>query len=243
MITDPDGSGKQIANYQMVAIATSRDRTLQAGKLFLIDLNGSEAHSTAIDLTPLDPGRPRRPARRASAATTTPSRWATRPPGRFLVSWADGPVESETLALAQHATRSSASTCSTATRRRASRSTTTRRCGTCWPRPLQRAPRAVADAGDAGVAAQHGGHDDRRAQRLRLVAGDIKANLTPGSVVKVRLLEGFSGEEGGVDMFGTTEFDGQSRYGEVPVQADGSFAAEVPANVPVPHPADRQVRA
>ena len=62
--------------------------------------------------------------------------------------------------------------------------------------------------------------------------GDIKANLTPGSVVKARLLEGFSGEEGGVDMFGTTEFDGQSRYGEVPVQADGSFAAVVPGNVP-----------
>ena len=33
-------------------------------------------------------------------------------------------------------------------------------------------------------------------------------------------------------MFGTTEFDGQSRYGEVPVQADGSFAAVVPGNVP-----------
>src|SRR6185436_9475190 len=61
---------------------------------------------------------------------------------------------------------------------------------------------------------------------------DIKGNLTPGSVAKVRLLEGFSGEEGGIDMFGTTEFDGQSRYGEVPVQADGSFAAVVPGNVP-----------
>ena len=33
-------------------------------------------------------------------------------------------------------------------------------------------------------------------------------------------------------MFGTTEFDGQSRYGEIPVQADGSFAAVVPGNVP-----------
>src|SRR4029079_5786999 len=61
--------------------------------------------------------------------------------------------------------------------------------------------------------------------------GDIKANLTPGAVVKVRLLEGFSGEEGGVDMFGTTEFDGQSKYGELPVQADNSFAAVVPGNV------------
>ena len=51
--------------------------------------------------------------------------------------------------------------------------------------------------------------------------------------MKVRLLEGFSSEEGFADMFGLTEFDGQSRYGEVPVYADGSFAAKVPANVPL----------
>ena len=56
MIADPDGSGRQIANYEMVAIATSRDRTLQSGKLFKINLNGSETHSTATDLTPLIPG-------------------------------------------------------------------------------------------------------------------------------------------------------------------------------------------
>ena len=57
--------------------------------------------------------------------------------------------------------------------------------------------------------------------------------IPTGNVVKVRLIEGFSGEEGGVSMFGTTEFDGQSRYGEIPIQADASFAADVPANVPL----------
>src|SRR5439155_18722295 len=57
--------------------------------------------------------------------------------------------------------------------------------------------------------------------------------VAPSSAVKVRLLEGFSGEEGFPNMFGLTEFDGQSRYGEVPIYADGSFAARVPANVPV----------
>ena len=49
-------AARRSPNYQMVAIATSRDRTLQAGKLFLINLNGSEANSTAHDLTPLVPG-------------------------------------------------------------------------------------------------------------------------------------------------------------------------------------------
>ena len=57
--------------------------------------------------------------------------------------------------------------------------------------------------------------------------------IPQGNVVKVRLIEGFSGEEGGVDMFGTTDFDGQSRYGEIPLQPDASFAADVPANVPL----------
>ena len=33
-------------------------------------------------------------------------------------------------------------------------------------------------------------------------------------------------------MFGTTEFDGQSLYAEIPLQKDNSFAAQVPGNVP-----------
>jgi hypothetical protein len=33
-------------------------------------------------------------------------------------------------------------------------------------------------------------------------------------------------------MFGTTEFDGQSNYGEIPLRTDGSFSATVPGNVP-----------
>src|SRR4029079_16141697 len=99
MIADPDGSGNQIANYQMVAIATSRDRTLQAGKLFLINLNGSEAHSTATDLTPLIPGD--RTASQAGVGRYHDAEGlGDSAPGGFLVSWSDGPVESETLALA-----------------------------------------------------------------------------------------------------------------------------------------------
>ena len=33
-------------------------------------------------------------------------------------------------------------------------------------------------------------------------------------------------------MFGTTEFDGQSLYSEIPLLTDNSFAASVPGNVP-----------
>ena len=230
MIADPDGSGNQIANYQMVAIATSRDRTLQAGKLFLINLNGSEAHSTATDLTPLIPGD-----RTASQAGV--GRYYDAEPlgksaaGRFLVSWSDGPVESETLALAGTNAQFGIYVFDSNSKSRFPIFDDL----TMWdvlPRPLRArqepsktpvTPVSPLSAADTTIGALNV-YDSS--------LGDIKANLTPGSVAKVRLLEGFSGEEGGVDMFGTTEFDGQSKYGELPVQADNSFAAVVPGNVP-----------
>ncbi len=92
--TQPDG--QTVQNYQMVAIATSRDRTLQAGKLFLLNLNGSEANSTAVDLTPFVPGD-----RTASQVGRYYDAEVVGNPAdqKFLVSWSDGPVESETLAL------------------------------------------------------------------------------------------------------------------------------------------------
>ena len=58
-------------------------------------------------------------------------------------------------------------------------------------------------------------------------------NLQPGTVKKVRITEGFSSEEGFPNMFGLTEFDGQSRLGEVDLNPDNSFKAVIPANVPV----------
>jgi hypothetical protein len=230
MIDDPDGSGRQIANYQMVAIATSRDRTLQSGKLFLIDLNGSEAHSTARDLTPLIPGD-RNPSQAGVGRYYDAEPLGSLAPGRFLVSWSDGPVESETLALAGSNAQFGVYVFDSAS-------------GTrfpifddhvMWdvlPRPLRARPEPsqtpVTPVSPLSTA-------DTTIGTLNVYdssLSNIKANLTPGSVVKVRLLEGFSGEEGGVDMFGTSEFDGQSKYGEIPVQADNSFAAVVPGNVP-----------
>jgi len=229
MIQDPEGSGTQIANYQMIAIATSRDRTLQSGKLFLINMNGSEAHSTATDLTPLIPGD--RTASQAGVGRYYDAEPLSTAPGRFLVSWSDGPVESETLALAGTNAQFGIYVFDSNTK---TRFPIFDDLG-MWdvlPRPLlSRAeptrtpvtPVSTASATDTTIGALNV-YDSS--------LGDIKANLTPGAVVKVRLLEGFSGEEGGVDMFGTTEFDGQSKYGELPVQADNSFAAVVPGNVP-----------
>ena len=57
--------------------------------------------------------------------------------------------------------------------------------------------------------------------------------LAPGSVKRVRITEGFSSEEGFPNMFGLSEFDGQSRLGEMDLNPDNSFKAVIPANVPV----------
>jgi len=230
MIPDPDGSGTQIADYQMVAIATSRDRTLQSGKLFLIDLNGSEANSTAIDMTPLVPGG-REASQKGVGRYYDAEGLGATAPDRFLVSWSDGPVESETLALANTNAQFGIYVYNRFTRSRYP-IFDDRNMWDVLARPLRPrtepsatpvTPVSTASASDTTIGALNV-YDSS--------LGDIKKNLTPGSVVKVRLLEGFSGEEGGVDMFGTTEFDGQSKYGELPVQPDGSFAAVVPGNVP-----------
>jgi hypothetical protein len=55
----------------------------------------------------------------------------------------------------------------------------------------------------------------------------------PGSIFGVRVIEGFSSEEGFPRMFGTSMFEGQASLGVAPVRADGSWLAKVPANIPI----------
>jgi hypothetical protein len=216
--TMADGS----ANYQLVAIGTSRDRTLQAGKLLLIDLNGSEALSDFTDLTPLVPG------------TNTPSALGVgryydaetigNPNDRrFLTSWADGPVESEFLAMAQTTANFGIYVFDG---RSGLRSPIYDDPAT-WDvlaRPVKARPEpAPTSSPISGTSTTVGS--------LNVYDSSV-ATIPTGSVVKVRLIEGFSGEEG-IRSFGSTEFDGQSLYGEIPLASDGrSFAAKVPGNVP-----------
>ena len=169
-------AGKMIDDYQVIAVATSRDRTLQSGKLFLIDLNGSEANSASQDLTPLVP------------ATTSPSAqgigryYDAEPvgdeaPGQFLTSWSDGPVQSQELDRAHEhrAVRHLRA-------RRGERQRQQRRPLADLRRPeLLGRPAApgegAAGAGEPGLADQHHRHQHhgRLPQRLQLVAHDHPA--------------------------------------------------------------------
>jgi hypothetical protein len=218
-----DPAAGTIADYQLIAVATSRDRTLQAGKLFLIDLNGSEANSTATDLTPLVPGD-RTPSSQGIGRYYDAEPVGASAPGQFLTSWSDGPVESGELARAKSTAQFGIYVLDAST-------------GTRFPiyndlnywnilaRPIKARPEPT------NLATPVSGSTGTTVGALNVYNSSL-FTVTAGSVVKVRLIEGFSGEEGGVDMFGSTEFDGQSLYGEVPLQTDNSFAATVPANVP-----------
>jgi hypothetical protein len=141
---------------------------------------------------------------------------------QFLVSWADGPVESEVLALAQSQANFGIYMFDG-------------RTGQKFPifddqnywdvlaRPVKARPEPpVTESPVQGTSTTIAALDVYKTSVLSIPAG---------SVQKVRIIEGFSGEEG-PRTFGTTEFDGQSLYGEIPIQADHSFAAQVPGNVP-----------
>jgi hypothetical protein len=212
--------------FRLVAIGTSRDRTLQAGKLLLIDLNASEKTATAKDLTPFVPGD------RVPSMPGVGRYYDAEPVGdpkdqKFLVSWADGPVESELLAMAKTNPNFGVYVLDARDPKNLRR----------YPiyddpdmwdvmaRPVKVRPEPIAtssaiDGNSFVVGALN-------------VYESTKFMLPAGSAIKVRLMEGFSSEEGFPDMFGLTEFDGHSLYGEVPVNGDGSFSAKVPANVPV----------
>ncbi|HEX3698529.1 MAG TPA: hypothetical protein VH374_24365 [Polyangia bacterium] len=208
-------------DYQLVSVATSRDRTLQSGKLFLIDLNGSEAKSTFTDLTPLVPGD--------RTKSDVGRYYDAEPIGavadrRFLVSWADGPVESEILDLA----RTDANFGLYVFDGKSGLKTPVYDDPAYWD--VQARP--VVTRTEPVILPQPVGTGDSATTIGSLNVYDSSVlKIAAGSVVKARLIEGFSGEEG-PRLFGTTEFDGQSLYGELDVSPDNTFAAKVPGNVP-----------
>jgi len=220
------------SSSRVIAIGTSRDRTLQAGKLLLISLGESEETSSVIDLTPNVPGG-RTPSYDGVGRFYDAEPIGTPAGNTFLVSWADGPVESEVLSMAKLDANFGLYVFDAVS-------------GVKHPlydnpklweiqaRALKARPEpAVTPSPISGEGFVVGAIDVYNTS-----LGDVRKGLvmptstTPGNAVKVRLIEGFSGEEG-PRMFGSTEFDGASLYGEVDVQPDGSFQALVPANVPV----------
>jgi hypothetical protein len=197
-----DAAGNPLPDdVQLVAVATSRDRTLQAGKLFLIDLNGSEKASSFTDLTPAIP-----PDRSPSLVGRFYDAEIVGDPNarRFLASWADGPVESELLDKGKTQANFGIYVFDANTGKRYPIYDDLK----MWDvlaRPVIARQEPPVTASTLAT-----GSNSTTVGAINVYDSSV-LSIPAGSVQKVRLIEGFSGEEG-FDMFGTTEFDGQSLY-------------------------------
>jgi hypothetical protein len=231
----------EIAPNRLVAIGTSRDRTIQSGKLLDIHLGEmvdgqmliSEAHASSVDLTPDVP------ADREASADTVGRYYNAYPINHLdgtvgdkpllLVSWANGPVEESLLAAAGESPDFGVYLYDSATKQRLP---ILNDQGT-WdvmPKPLapRKAPMMIDESAKNGIS-----NDSLLLGSLDVHVSSISSELKTANVVKVRVIEGFSVEEGIADDFGLTEHEGAAMLGEVPVFPDGSWAALAPANVPM----------
>jgi hypothetical protein len=236
---------REISPGRFIAIATARDRTIQAGAIVDIRLgdvenhdgvvsapnNQSEAHSTFRNLTPDVPmGNDPSADTIGRYYDVFPLNAKDKPD--LLVSWADGFVESEALAQAKLSANFGLYLFDSEHQQR---------------RPIlddpdmweiQARPLATRTAPPVIDSAQ-----DPRAQGNVLIGSlnvydsslhtfQAHAPGTQGEIYGVRAIEGFSSEEGPT-MFSTTMHEGAAVLGVAPVALDGSWSARIPANIPV----------
>jgi len=230
----------EAAPGRIIAIGSDRDMTFQSGTILDIrlgetrevdgeiyaDQNMSEANASYRILTaqvPLgrDPSFPS-VGRYYNAYPLNAKEYPD-----LLVSWADGPVQSDVNGAAGVAPDFGIYLFDS---KSGTRLPIYDNPGT-WeinPMPLvaRSAPPTIAPAGGNGFddnSVLIGSMDVHRSS-----FGDLD-----NSVYGVRVVEGFSGEEGvGMD-FGLTEAEGAATLGIAKVQEDGSWAALIPANIPV----------
>jgi len=232
---------QEVSPGRFIAIATSRDRTIQSGALIDIRLGTvatdddgnvsagdkqSEARATYHLLTP-DVPRDRTPSAETVGRYYDAFPLNAKDKPDILVSWADGAVESGVLGAANLSANFGIYVFNSER-------------GTRLPvlddpemwdifaRPLRTrtAPPVIASVidntlGNAALIGSLNAYDTTVAQ------------FAPGQIYGVRAMEGFSSEEGFPEMFGTTMFEGQANLGVAPLANDGSWLAKVPANVPI----------
>ncbi len=237
---------EEIREGEFIGVTTSRMGTIQGGALVHIDARAPEGNAgIALDeqnakfdvLTPQVPtgeesppsgiGRYRRPRPLADSE-------------RFLVSWADGPVN-ERSELAETAPNYGIYLWDPESRRR----TLVYDDPDMWDLyaiPVAERevppvyPGVVAPAPDPSTPAVLGSVDVTLTSLNETVSG-ASFDQTPLSEAlqqtrRVRIIEGFSSEIGSVRDFGLTMHEGAAVVGEAPVFEDGSWEASVPSLVP-----------
>lgn len=228
----------EISAGRFVGVATSRDRTVQAGALIDIRLGGTSERDGAV-VADNDPSEANSVYKALTPDVPTDNMPSADTVGRYydayplnakdkvdlLVSWADGPVESSVLSAAGLSANFGLYVYSD---QRRFPLYDDPEMWDIFARPLRTrtAPPIVASATDPSLQGQ-------------MLIGSLNAydstmkTFEPGSIYGIRVIEGFSSEEGFPRMFGTTMFEGQANLGVAPLAGDNSWLATVPANVPL----------
>jgi len=231
---------REISPGRFVAIATSRDRTIQSGALVDVrlgfpstsdgivraDTSMSEANASYVMLTP-DVPTDREPSANTIGRYYDAFPLNAKDHPDLLVSWADGPVESGVLGSAGLSANFGVYLYDTVHLTRHP-ILDDPEMWDIFARPLQ--PRTAPPVTGSSIETSLGGQALIGA--MNVYQSSLKT-FVPGSVYGVRIMEGFSSEEGFPMMFGTTMFEGQANLGVARVAADGSWLATVPANVPL----------
>jgi hypothetical protein len=233
---------REISAGRFVAIATARNRTINAGALIdirlgtVVEKDGnvtagdlqSEANSTFRQLTPDVPmgNEPSSPTV-GRYYDAYPLNAKDKPD--LLVSWADGPVESGVLASAGLSADFGVYLYDSEHQQRRP-ILDDHDMWDIFAQPLRprTAPNVVSSAQDPKLTA-----DGETLIGSLDVYNSSLHTFKPGEIYGVRVMEGFSSEEGFPEMFGTPRFEGHANLGVARITGDKSWAARIPANIPV----------
>ncbi len=245
---------KEYAPNQMVAIGTTRNRTIHAGTLMLIDSRNQadpvcldpvadktghacldEEHATFTILTPNVPtSNDPSPAGRYREPNVLPD-------GRIIVSYADGPV-GDINEMSETAPNFGIYVFDAKT----GKNQLVYNDRTMWSLgatavAARKEPPVIGSLQnnvDSSIPARIGSVNVRTTSLQDSITGAQFAG-TPladalNGAVKVRVIEGFSSEAApGVSMFGLTMHEGAAVLGETQVYSDGSWLANIPPYVPI----------
>lgn len=240
-ITNSYLKAREIAPGRVIAIGTARDRTIQAGAL--LDIRLGKPSSKDGELHAETDASEANASYKLYSANVPLDREPSAPTvGRYydafplnakdepdlLVSWADGTVEAETLASAGLSADFGVYLYSTKSQTRKP-IWNDPEMWDVFARPLQ--PRNAPS--EIPASAPNGINDAGFVIGSMNVYNSSLANFAPGSIYGVRVMEGFSSEEGMQRTFGTTMFEGHAQLGIAEVQPDKSWAAVVPPNIPI----------
>ncbi len=242
-----------------VSVATTRNRTLQAGSLFRIDARNrtstagiipiDEHRALAEALTPAVPVGPSAPPTSAGRFRTPRGifeiegrerHWT----GQLLVSWADGDVNDRNV-VARTAPRFGIYLFDPSTQQRRLVFDDPDKWDLNALAVMPRPEPPVISRGVTGVPSEMYSRPvvlaganifdtslEERVSGAQFGAEGVSLRDALRQATHVRIIEGFSAEIGGVGEFGLTEHDGAAIMGETPIYADGSWRAEVPAFLP-----------